>query len=178
MQLIPTQLKDCYEVKSPIFSDMRGSFIKSFQSSEFRKQGIDFEIREIYYSASKKNVIRGMHFQLPPHDHGKLVSCLTGSAFDVVVDLRKNSATYGQAASFMLTGGDGRGIFIQSGFAHGFCAVEENTLMAYAVSSEHDAKSDSGVHWSTVGITWPTESPIVSERDQNLIPLQDFETPF
>ena len=119
MQLTPTPLKDCYEVKSPTFSDMRGSFIKSFQSSEFRKHGIDFEIREIYYSASQKNVIRGMHFQLPPHDHGKLVNCLTGSAFDVVVDLRKNSATYGQAASFILTGGDGRGIFIPSGFAHG-----------------------------------------------------------
>ncbi|MDB4676905.1 dTDP-4-dehydrorhamnose 3,5-epimerase [bacterium] len=178
MQLNSTPLKDCYEVQAPVFSDTRGNFIKSFQKSAFLKHGIGFDITEIYYSASKKNVLRGMHFQLPPHDHGKLVSCLTGSAFDVVVDLRKNSATYGQAASFLLSGGEGVGVFIPSGFAHGFCAFEDNTLIAYAVSSEHDSKSDSGVHWSTVGITWPTESPIVSERDQNLIPLQDFETPF
>ena len=119
-----------------------------------------------------------MHFQVPPHDHSKLVGCLAGSAFDVIVDLRKDSSTYGQTASFSLKGGDGRGVFIPKGFAHGFCALEDNTLMSYAVSSEHHSQSDTGIHWNSVDIHWPTNTPIVSARDENLQPMKELESPF
>ena len=178
MQFTNSSLGGCYVIHNPPFKDERGTFIKSFQGSTFGRYYSNFEPAEIYYSYSHKNVIRGMHFQKPPHDHAKLVTCLTGSVIDVVLDLRHQSPTYGQIDSFHLQGGDGRSVFIPEGFAHGFCTLEDNTLMSYAVSTEHDPNCDSGVHWKSINMTWPIDKPIVSERDSKLESLTSIETPF
>ena len=149
----------------PAFEDNRGIFIKNFQESIFKSNGIDFELRESYFSVSSKNVIRGMHFQLPPHDHAKIVFCPQGSILDVLVDLRKASPTFGKCFSAILSAENHKAFYIPSGFAHGFQSLEDNTITYYLVSSEHHKESDSGILYNSFGMEWQTDAPVMSERD-------------
>ena len=176
LKLTNTALNDCYELTFPLSDDARGRFAKPYQKSLFPAFG--FEFAEIYFSTSKKNVVRGMHFQVPPHEHTKIVTCISGRAFDVVMDLRQGSPTYGQSINFDLRADNGRCIFIPPGFAHGFCSLQDNTVLSYFVSSEHSAKHDTGNHWKDASVPWPTDNPIISQRDASLPSLSEFETPF
>lgn len=162
-----------------LFRDHRGSFFKPFAQSVLEKAiGGAFAPREVFFSSSNKNVIRGFHFQKPPADHDKIVFCLAGKTLDVVVDLRRNGGSYGRVQAFELTGDSGRVVYLPRGFGHAFLALEEGTTVGYLVNSEHDAGSDQGILWSSVDFRWPVETPILSGRDAAFPALRDFQSPF
>lgn len=158
--------------------DTRGKFIKVFNDDEFRKNGIRFNMKETYYSYSGKNVIRGMHFQLPPYEHEKILHVLSGSVLDVIVDLRKDSPFFKKCIKIPLSARKPQAIYIPKGFAHGFLSKEDNTVMLYYVSSCYHKDADSGIKWDTIGIEWETENPIISSRDSSFISLEEFVSPF
>lgn len=158
--------------------DERGNFSKVFQDDTFRQYDLNFEIKELYYSVSQKDVIRGMHFQIPPYEHDKLVHVISGSVLDVIVDLRRHSDTYKQYITIPLSGKMKRAIFIPRGFAHGFLSLENGTVMLYCVSSVYYKDADCGIRYDSIGFDWQTASPIVSQRDLCFATLEEYESPF
>jgi dTDP-4-dehydrorhamnose 3,5-epimerase/CDP-3, 6-dideoxy-D-glycero-D-glycero-4-hexulose-5-epimerase len=162
----------------PAFSDERGLFVKPFNDSNLKGYGIDFTVRESYYSISRAGVIRGMHFQLPPHQHAKIVFCTQGAILDVALDLRKESPTYGQCFSEVLSAENHKAFYIPEGFAHGFKALTEDALTYYFVSSEYDRDSDTGIAYDSIGFDWDIAAPVLSQRDRSFINLGDFVSPF
>ena len=158
--------------------DLRGTFVKTMHADIFSKHGIPIQYAEQYYSVSKSNVLRGLHFQTPPHDHYKLVTCIEGEAFDVVVDLRKASPTYRQHETFELNGSGGDSVFVPTGCAHGFYVRSESAILLYNVSTLHAPSHDAGIRWDSAGVSWPSDNPVVSERDAALVTLAKFESPF
>jgi len=158
--------------------DSRGSFVKTYQRQCFSRNGIDFCAGEEYYSESVKNALRGMHFQLPPVDHEKLIFCLRGSVLDVCLDLRKESGMYGAVHAVILSEKETTGLFIPKGVAHGFLSLEEDSLISYAVSTEYSPEHDCGIHWDSFGFKWPSVSPIVSPRDSGHPVFSGFSSPF
>ncbi|MFT4060761.1 MAG: dTDP-4-dehydrorhamnose 3,5-epimerase family protein [Edaphocola sp.] len=162
----------------PCFEDVRGSFVKTFQGSVLEKAGIDFDLKESYFSLSARDAIRGMHFQTPPHDHAKIVFCPLGAILDVIVDLRKGSGTYGQAYHTILSAENHKAFYIPKGFAHGFKSMADGAMTYYLVSSEHSKEHDCGILYSSIGVDWYCPAPIVSVRDQSFVALKDFESPF
>jgi dTDP-4-dehydrorhamnose 3,5-epimerase/CDP-3, 6-dideoxy-D-glycero-D-glycero-4-hexulose-5-epimerase len=178
MKIEKTALDGVYIINNFNASDDRGLFVKTFNKNSFNKNNLDFEIKESYYSVSKKNVIRGMHFQLPPYDHEKLVYVPKGSILDVVVDLRKQSKTYKKYISVALSGENNKAIFISKGLAHGFKSLENDTITVYNVASEYNSKADMGVRFDSFGFNWDTEEPILSQRDKAFDLFNEFITPF
>ena len=177
-QFEPLALDGAFMITLPAFEDNRGSFIKTFQSHFFQQHNIDFTLAESYFSLSKKDVIRGMHFQVPPHHHSKIVFCPQGSILDVLVDLRTDSKTYGQYVANELSAQNHKAYFIPEGFAHGFKALTENAMTYYLVSSEHSKDHDAGIHYNSIRMNWETTTPIISERDLSFPTLNDFQSPF
>lgn len=177
-ELVPGKLPGCVELQPKAFSDARGRFVKVFHEQAFRDHGLHTDFAEEYYSVSHRHVIRGLHFQTPPHDHVKLVYCVQGEVLDVVLDLRVGSPTYGQHARFRLSADQANSIYIPKGMAHGFCAVSDEAIMVYKVSSVYAPHNDAGVRWDSAGIDWPTASPIISERDAGFAGLGQFDSPF
>lgn len=159
-------------------SDARGGFTKIFNDADYKAAGINTEIKETYYSVSHKNVIRGLHFQLPPYEHAKIVHVMKGRVTDVLLDLRKSSDTYGKVFHFTLSEEDPNALYIPVGFAHGFKTLEDNTLMLYHVTSVYEKKGDTGILFSSIDYDWGIEDPIVSERDMSFERLEDFDSPF
>ncbi len=162
----------------PSFEDERGIFIKTFQAHFFEKQGIDFQLKESYFSLSKKDVIRGMHFQLPPHQHAKIVYCPQGCIWDVIVDLRKNSITYGEYYGTELSAQNNRAYYIPEGFAHGFKALTNNAMTCYLVSSEYNREADTGILYNSFGLDWQCDRPVLSQRDLSFRSLAQWDSPF
>ena len=173
-----TGLAGCCVVRAKVREDARGSFTKVYHEEAFRELGLATDFREEYYSVSKKDVLRGMHFQLPPADHEKLVWCMSGKVLDVVLDLRRASSTYGAHQSFMLSGSSGEMIYIPRGMAHGFLTLSDEAVMMYKVTSVYAPACDAGIRWDTAGIDWGVSSPLLSERDQGFVSLADFSSPF
>jgi dTDP-4-dehydrorhamnose 3,5-epimerase/CDP-3, 6-dideoxy-D-glycero-D-glycero-4-hexulose-5-epimerase len=165
MTIEKTHLEGVFIINNLNTIDDRGMFVKTYNKSAFQDLNIDFEIRESFFSVSKKNVIRGMHFQLPPFDHEKLVFVPKGSLMDVVVDLRKKSSTYKMFISVELSEGNRKSIFIPKGLAHGFKSLEDNTITVYNVSAEYNPKADAGISYDSFGFDWQIEKPIISDRD-------------
>jgi dTDP-4-dehydrorhamnose 3,5-epimerase len=157
-------------------SDARGSFVKTFHHASFEGHGLNTEWQEHYYSRSVAGTVRGLHFQLPPFDHEKLVYCVAGRVVDVLLDLRVGSPTYGQSCCVDLDGETDGLVYIPKGIAHGFWVTESATL-GYCVSTQHAPLHDAGVHFRSADVPWPM-SPIISERDQALPTLQAFASPF
>lgn len=177
-EFIATTVEGCYQVKPKVLTDYRGTFSKLFHSVSFKGEGLDFNIHEALLSSSAKNVLRGMHFQIAPKSTAKLVACLSGEIFDAVVDLRKKSATYLKTFTTRLSAGDGTMIFIPEGVAHGFYSFQDNSTILYLTSGVFSPEHDAGILWNTAGIDWPVTDPIISERDQKLVPLREFANPF
>jgi dTDP-4-dehydrorhamnose 3,5-epimerase len=157
----------------PVFTDARGDFFKTFHEELFAEAGVRFVLREQFFSTSRKGVLRGMHFQAPPSEHDKIVTCLSGSALDVVVDIR-GGKDFGRAHAAMLSAENRKTLYIPAGVAHGFLALEDNTLMQYMVSSVHNPACDSGFRWDSFGFSWPVENPLVSERDRKHPGLEEW----
>jgi len=167
----------CVLVDLRLAHDDRGDFVKLYQRSRFAADGMDPTIAEVFLSRSAPGVVRGLHFQSPPHDHAKTVSCLQGSVVDVVVDLRVDSPTYAHHACVVLDGAAPAALHVPRGCAHGFQATAD-AWMAYLVSTEHAPDHDTGIRWDSAGIAWPIPEPVVSERDRALPALPDFVSPF
>jgi dTDP-4-dehydrorhamnose 3,5-epimerase/CDP-3, 6-dideoxy-D-glycero-D-glycero-4-hexulose-5-epimerase len=178
MTLKPTSLGGSFLIKLPQAADPRGTFVKTFHESTLIEHGIYFTLRESYFSFSKKDVIRGMHFQLPPWQHSKLVFCPKGAIIDVIVDLRRSSPTYGKFEAHELSAQNHSAIYIPEGFAHGFKSLTDDTLTYYLVSSEHNKQCDAGIRYDTIGFDWDVKDPIISARDLSFGSLQDFDSPF
>jgi len=174
----PSKLAGCYKFNPKVIGDARGRFVKIFHEPSYKDLGLETNFAEEYYSVSHKNVIRGLHFQVPPMDHVKMVYCLEGHALDVVLDLRIDSPTDGQFEMFELNSINSSSIYIPKGLAHGFCALSENTIMVYKVSTVYSPAHDAGILWNSVEIPWPITEPILSERDQGFPSLSDFKSPF
>ncbi len=173
-----TPLAGVLLLKPRVFNDARGSFVKTFHEGIFRDFGLDFAVREEFFSTSHRGVIRGMHFQTPPADHAKLVYCLVGSVLDVVLDLRRDSSTFGRFHSQELSEENRFSLLIPSGFAHGFLALSEGATMVYKTTSVHAPECDAGIRWDGFGFTWPVSDPVVSGRDATFPSLAEFASPF
>lgn len=178
MEKQETGFAGCFEIQGDVFKDIRGVFLKTYQEQLFIDLGLRKDWREEYYSISRKNVIRGMHFQMPPEDHAKLVYCLHGEVLDVVLDLRVDSPTYLKSRSFLLSPERGNFIYIPSGLAHGFLSMTEGSVMQYKVTSAYSAEHDAGLAWDSFNFEWPVESPVISERDRLHSDVAKFNSPF
>jgi dTDP-4-dehydrorhamnose 3,5-epimerase len=169
---LPTQLT------TTVFQDARGSFRKTWHPELLARHGIRMPLAEEFYSVSERDVLRGMHFQTPPHDHEKLVYCAAGKVLDVVLDLRRLSPTYGKTWSWELSPENGHLIYIPRGFAHGFLSLLPGSVMVYKTSTLHAPDHDAGVRWDSFGFEWPVAAPILSPRDQEHPQFTAFVSPF
>lgn len=165
-------------ITMPAFYDARGGFIKTFNESALKEGGIEFTLKESYFSISKKDVIRGMHFQLPPHHHAKIVFCPQGAIIDVIVDLRKESSTYGQYYATELSAENHKAYYIPEGFAHGFKSLTDDAITYYLVSSEYNQPNDTGIRYDSIGYDWEVAEPVISARDLSFGTLREFVSPF
>ncbi len=175
MKIVETELQGVYIIENFFASDQRGSFIKTFNKEFFEKNGLCTKFEESYFSISNKDVIRGMHFQLPPFDHEKLIYVAKGEVLDVILDLRKNSNTYGKSISINLSGENKKSVYIPKGLAHGFKSLKDETIMVYNVATVYNQLCDFGVHYNSFGFDWEVEKPIISQRDVELINLEKFK---
>lgn len=166
MNLEASGLPGCWIVRGQLFSDVRGTFHKLFHREEFEAAGLRTDWAEEYVSVSSRGVIRGMHFQAPPSEHTKLVYCLGGEVIDVVVDLRHGSPSFGQHRSLAMTPQAAIGIYVPPGFAHGFQALRDDSIMLYKVTSVHDPLNDCGISWDSFGYEWPLQEAVISNRDR------------
>jgi dTDP-4-dehydrorhamnose 3,5-epimerase len=144
--------------------DKRGLFVKTFHAVQFQTGGLATGFRESYYSISQRGVLRGMHFQLPPYEHDKLVYVTEGEILDVIVDLRRASPTFGQHLAVTLPAHT-QAIYIPKGCAHGFLTLSDSATVVYNVTSEYEPSADAGVRWDSFGFEWPISQPIISDRD-------------
>tara|TARA_B100000780_G_C20885321_1_gene352279 strand:+ start:51 stop:593 length:543 start_codon:yes stop_codon:yes gene_type:complete len=174
MTIEKTKIEGVYIINNWNVIDDRGLFVKIFNKKQFQESGINFEIKESYYSISKKDVIRGMHFQLPPHDHEKLVYVASGEVIDVVIDLRKNSSTYKEHISVKLSSENKKSIFIPKGLAHGFKSLKNGTITVYNVATGYKNISDGGISYDSFGFDWGVINPIISQRDCSFNTLKEF----
>ncbi|MFL0809481.1 MAG: dTDP-4-dehydrorhamnose 3,5-epimerase [Agarilytica sp.] len=159
--------------------DKRGWFRKNYNRKSFLKEFDDFEVRESFFSLSKKDVIRGMHFQYPPYCHSKLVSCIHGRVIDVLLDIRNDSETYGKVFQFELNAEDSSSVYIPKGFAHGFKVVSDEAILHYMTDCEYEPNHDSGIRWDSFGHDWNVlkVDKLISDRDKQL-PEFGAHTPF
>lgn len=180
MKLQSCPLKDLVLIEVPVFSDDRGFFLESYNQQHFMSQGIQFQFVQDNLSNSKKGVLRGLHFQAPPFDQGKLVRVLRGAVLDVVVDIRKSSPTYGQSYKVKLSEENFLALFIPPGFAHGFVALEDNTLFQYKCTNYYHKASEMGLMWNDpdLNIDWEISSPLLSDKDKVYGAFRDFVTVF
>ncbi len=169
------EISGCYLIKPTVQKDNRGAFIKTWNRNIFLKHHLDLNFNEEYYSISNKNVLRGMHFQEHPQAHHKLIYCISGKVFDVILDIRKNSPTFGKTFSITLSGkiDEAKCILIAPGVAHGFYAHENNSILIYKTTTVYSPEHDKGIHWQSI-LNWPTKNPIVSDRDTRHPALNDY----
>lgn len=176
--LRPTALPGCGELRLPHSADARGRFLKLFHRDAFAALGLCADMAEVFCTTSHRHVIRGLHFQSPPHQHAKLVCCLEGAVQDVALDLRRDSPRYGEHVSLELSAEAGNALYLPAGFAHGFCVLSDSATLLYLTSHEHAPTHDAGIAWDSAGIAWATPSPVLSARDQHHPRLADFDSPF
>jgi dTDP-4-dehydrorhamnose 3,5-epimerase len=174
MKIFKTKIKDLLIIKKKTFKDNRG-FLRELYKENILSKKFKFEI----LSKSKKNVIRGLHLQ-QKNKQGKYVTILNGKVFDVAVDLRKNSKTFGQHVSLILSGKENISFYIPPGFAHGFCALEENTIVHYKCTNYRDKKSELGIIWNdpALKIKWPIKKPIISKKDTGNMSFKEYKNKF
>ncbi|PKP53032.1 MAG: dTDP-4-dehydrorhamnose 3,5-epimerase [Bacteroidetes bacterium HGW-Bacteroidetes-1] len=180
MEIIETKISDLLIVKPVVFEDNRGYFFESYNKDKFSQHGIDHNFIQDNESKSVKGVLRGLHFQAPPYAQGKLVRVMKGAVLDVAVDIRKNSPTYGEWASILLTESNKWMYWVPPGFAHGFVTMEDNTVFFYKCTNLYNKASEGSIRWNDpdLNIDWGIESPVLSEKDQHAPLFRDFISPF
>lgn len=182
MNLIKTKIDGLVVLQPTIFHDNRGSFIESFNKKNIKNLLGNFNFVQENQSESFKGVLRGLHFQKPPHAQSKLVQCLKGTILDVALDLRKDSKTYGMFETTLLSEKNKNQLFIPKGFAHGFIVLSESAIFSYKVDNYYNADSESGIIWNDIdlNINWRInkEEVILSVKDTNLQSFKNFVSPF
>ena len=155
-------------VEPKVFPDERGFFLESFKESTFQENGITTKFVQDNYSHSIKGVLRGLHYQKNPKAQAKLITAIRGEIFDVSVDIRKNSPTYGKWVGEILSEQNHKSLYVPEGFAHGFLCLSDEADVVYKVNEEYSAENDRGMLWNdpAVGVKWPAENPIISEKDK------------
>lgn len=179
---IKTEIRDLYIIESTVFGDSRGYFMENYSKRDFFEAGLTMEFVQDNESKSKKGVLRGMHFQTK-HTQGKLVRVTQGQVFDVAVDLRKGSPTFGQWEGVLLTAENKKQFYVPEGFAHGFLVVSDEAIFNYKCTDYYAPEYDSGLLWNDekVGIKWPLEGIeeiLLSEKDKVQKKLAELEVPF
>ncbi len=168
------------EILPKVFGDARGAFFESFSAQKMADAGIVGNWVQDNQSRSDRGVVRGLHFQQPPHAQAKLVRVAAGRALDVIVDIRRDSPTYGQHVSVVLDAERFNMLYVPVGFAHGFTALEDNTLFLYKCTDYYAPHSEGGLLWNdpALAIDWGVENPTISAKDQVLPTLSEFTSPF
>ena len=178
MKLIETSLEDAYVVETDLHRDRRGSFLEIFNADAMANCGLNVNFVQDNCSHSlEPGTIRGLHFQRDPHAQAKLVWTLTGSVYDVIVDLRKGSRTFLKWESFELSAHRPLMIFVPRGFAHGFCTLEPDTRVFYKVDAPYNPRAEGGIRWDDprLAIPWPADSPVLSDKDAGLPFLKELD---
>jgi dTDP-4-dehydrorhamnose 3,5-epimerase/CDP-3, 6-dideoxy-D-glycero-D-glycero-4-hexulose-5-epimerase len=180
IEIQKTSIDGLFILSNQIYYDERGSFKKLLSKDVFDDLSLESGFEELYYSVNKKNTIRGMHFQIPPLDHVKIVYVINGTVLDVCLDLRRGSETFGIYFSCALSGDDANYLYIPKGIAHGFASLVDNTIVHYAQTSCHSKDHDRGVKYDSFGFNWNITNPIISQRDSAFPGFDDFtkENPF
>ena len=181
MEVKKTKINGVFLIKPQVFKDNRGHFFESFNSKKFNEStGLDVQFVQDNQSLSSKNVLRGLHFQHPPFAQAKLVSVIKGEVLDVVVDIRKESDTYGEYIAENLNEENHHQLFIPEGMAHGFLTLKDDTIFSYKCSNYYDKGSEDGIIWndSNLKIDWKIKNPLVSEKDQLAQKFTSFVSPF
>lgn len=173
-----TSIPGCYELYPQLIKDNRGYFTKTFHQDVFRQLGLRTDFTEEYFTFSNQRVLRGLHFQVPPMDHTKIVYCVAGCVFDAIVDIRIGSPTFGNSYTFELSAEKGNMIYIPPGLAHGFYVLSKHAMLMYKVTTVYSPEHDTGIFWKSAGIPWPESNPIISDRDSTLVNLSAFDSPF
>ncbi|HEX5743647.1 MAG TPA: dTDP-4-dehydrorhamnose 3,5-epimerase [Flavobacteriaceae bacterium] len=179
MKIETTPLKDVLILTPNIFKDERGYFFESYNTQKVA-DFIKCEFVQDNESLSQKNVLRGLHFQIPPFAQDKLVRVIKGSVLDIAVDLRKSSPTYGQSYSIILSGENKKQLFIPAGFAHGFITLEDDTLFSYKCSNYYEKNAERTILWNdkSLNIEWNCDQPLLSDKDLIGENFSTFESPF
>jgi dTDP-4-dehydrorhamnose 3,5-epimerase len=174
MKVVETSLLGALVIEPQVFGDARGFFYESYNEAKYREAGIDRRFVQSNVSRSAKGVLRGLHYQWP-NPQGKLVSVLEGEVYDVAVDVRRGSPTFGRWAGVMLTADNHRHFWIPEGFAHGFCVVSQFATFSYQCTALYDREGDAGIRWNDadIGIDWPVSAPLLSEKDTRAPFLKD-----
>jgi dTDP-4-dehydrorhamnose 3,5-epimerase len=177
MKVIETSLPGAVIIEPQVFGDARGYFYESYNKTKYVEAGITAEFVQSNVSRSARGVLRGLHYQWP-NPQGKLVSVLEGEVFDVAVDIRRDSPTFGQWAGVMLSSENKRHFWIPEGFAHGFCVVSDFATFSYQCTALYDRAADAGIRWNDadIGVDWPTSQPLLSEKDEVAPLLKDVPT--
>ncbi|MAY84838.1 MAG: dTDP-4-dehydrorhamnose 3,5-epimerase [Flavobacteriales bacterium] len=180
MEILETGFKGLLIIKPKVFKDDRGFFFESYNREKMKEIGFDETFVQDNLSKSQKGVLRGMHFQKPPYAQGKLIQVIKGAVLDVVVDIRKNSETYGQHFSIEIDDKDKNQLYVPEGFAHGFLTLEDNTIFSYKCTNNYNKEAEGALMWNDpdLNISWPIENPIISEKDQVADAFSGFVSPF
>ena len=175
MKKTKTNIDGLFVIKNDVFNDKRGSFMENWNASTCKKNNLDIQFNQDNISVSNKNVIRGLHFQNHPHEQTKYVRVIKGKVLDVVVDIRKHSKTFGEYFSIELSSYN-YGLWIPAGMAHGFLALENNTIFSYKCSGQYQPKHAHTIKWDDkdINIQWGVEKPILSDKDKNGISLKEY----
>lgn len=181
MNIVETGIEGLVVLEPQVFGDERGWFMETHSVSKFEELGIELGVTQINHSFSTKGVLRGLHFQAPPHDQSKLVRCLRGRLFDVAVDIRRGSPTYGKWFGIELSADNKKMLFVPSGFVHGFYALEDCELMYLCGHAAYQPEAEGGLSFDAadVGVAWPLDGePMLNERDQSYTDLAGLTSPF
>lgn len=169
MKMIKTKLDGVLLLEPKVFGDHRGFFMETYNAKIFQDIGVDYNFIQDNHSLSvPAGTLRGLHYQLEPKAQTKLVRCIRGAIYDVAVDIRECSPTFGQWVGVILSEHNKRQLLVPKGFAHGFCTLVENTEVNYKVDEYYSPESDRGILWNDpdIGIDWPVSNPVLSEKDQ------------
>ena len=182
MQIEPTTLQGVLVITPRVFADGRGFFFESYNEELFKTNGLDTVFVQDNHSRSTKDTLRGLHFQLPPAAQAKLVRVILGTVWDVAVDIRVGSPTFGRWVGVELSAENYRQLFIPAGFAHGFCVLSDVAEVLYKTSQVYRPELERGIHWRdrSLAVEWPVREPILSARDARAGSLADYltATPF
>ena len=180
MEITRLEIEGLLIIKPKVFADERGHFFESWNQNLYNEIGIDLDFVQDNQSISQKDVLRGLHFQNPPFAQGKLVRVIKGSVIDVAVDLRKDSITYGQHVTVKLTENNMKNFWIPPGFAHGFVALENNTIFSYKCTEFYHKIAEGSLLWNDpdLKISWGVQNPLVSEKDRQASLFKNFKSQF
>lgn len=180
MEIIKTTIEGLLIIKPQIFGDERGYFYESYSAKKWTEFGLNYTFIQDNESKSKKGVLRGLHFQAPPHAQAKLVRVVKGAVLDVAVDIRKKSPTYGKHCTIELNEQNKLQFLMPPGIAHGFATLEDDTIFCYKVDAFYAPESEMSIKWDDpyLGIDWIIKKPLLSAKDHSGILFKDFKTPF